>query len=350
MNMSVFWRIERKCWAYEFQRKKQTYKESGFQTKREAARAEAEARALLRSGKSKSSTPTFRELTLTYLNKLNTYHTEAWANQVRWKVNRYFKSLFNLEADSITSGEIQKILLNLKTKKKSATLNEYRKIVNAIFNLGIKNNLIVNNPIKFLPPFPEDDTPKYIPTEADFLKVLQVAAPDQKAHLLFMKNTMSRIGASRNVTWTDINFQERWVALKTRKKRGGAERRWKVPLNRELFKILSDLKQHSTSEYPFPNSDGNRQRQYPRYLSGLCKKAGVKPFTFHCIRHFAATVAASKNAPITAIQAILGHENITTTSIYLQSLDDSLRNAVETLVGRGSFSDKVLPKSSPDTD
>jgi integrase len=348
--MSVYWRKERKCWAYEFRRKKQTHKGSGFQTKREAARAEAETRELLRSGKLRTTSPTFRELALTYLKKLNTYHTQAWANQVHWKLNRYFKPLFNLEAASITSGEIQKILLNLKTKKKPATLNEYRKIVNAIFNLGIKNNLIVTNPIKFLPPFPQDDPPRYIPSGSDFLKVLGAATPQQKAHLLFMKNTMCRIGASRNVTWTDVNFEERWVMLKTRKKRGGAERRWKVPLNSELLKLLTELKQHSTSEYLFPNDEGNHQRQYPRYLPRLCKTARVKPFSFHCIRHFAATIAASRNAPITAIQAILGHEDISTTSIYLQSLDDSVRSTVETLVGDGNFSQKVLPKSSPDTD
>lgn len=91
-----------------------------------------------------------------------------------------------------------------------------------------------------------------------------------------MKNTMCRIGASRNVSWSDVNFEERWVI---RKKRGGSERRWKVPLYSELMKILTEFKQKSTSEYIFPNKDNNHQRQYPRYLKALCKKAGIRPFT-----------------------------------------------------------------------
>ena len=348
--MNVFWRKDRKCWAYEFQHKKQPYRESGFQTKKAAARAEAEARGLLRSGKFRTSIPTFRELAVDYLKKLSTYHTQAWANQVHWKLNRYFKSLFNLDSDSITAGTIQRILLDLNGKKKPATLNEYRKILNAIFNLGMRNNLITDNPIKYLPPFPQDDTPKYIPPVTDFFKVVQVATPEQKAHLLFMKNTMCRIGASRNVMWNDVNFEERWVMLKTRKKRGGSERRWKVPLNSELVKVLTELKQRSTSEYIFPNKDNNHQKQYPRYLRRLCKKAEIKPFTFHCIRHFAATVAANRNAPLPAIQTILGHEDIATTSIYLQSLDETVRSAAESLVNQGEFSEKVLTKSSPEPD
>jgi len=198
--MSVFWRKDRKCWAYEFQHKKQPYRGSGFQTKKAAARAEAEARDLLRSGKFRTSIPTFRELAVDDLKKLSTYHTQAWANQVQWKLNRYFNALFNVDADSITAGKIQRILLDLNSKKKPTTLNEYRKILNAIFNLGIRNNLITDNPIRHLQPFPEDDTPKYIPPQADFSKVLQVATPEQRAHLLFMKNTMCRIGTSRNVT------------------------------------------------------------------------------------------------------------------------------------------------------
>jgi len=138
--------------------------------------------------------------------------------------------------------------------------------------------------------------------------------------------------------------------LTTRKKRGGAQKRWKVPLNSELLNVLTELKRDATSEYLFPNEEGNHQIPYPRYLATLCKRAGVRPFTFHCIRHFAATIAANKNAPLTAIQAILGHEDITTTSIYLQFLDETLRSTTETLVGRGSSPEKVLPKSSPETD
>ncbi len=56
----------------------------------------------------------------------------------------------------------------------------------------------------------------------------------------------------------------------------------------ELVKVLTELKQQSTSEYIFPNKDNNHHRQYPRTLRG-------------CIRHFAATVAANKIAPLTAI-------------------------------------------------
>ena len=49
------------------------------------------------------------------------------------------------------------------------------------------------------------------------------------------------------------------------------------------------------------------------------------------IRHYSATRAQNKRANIRGIQAMLGHENIKTTSIYLQTLDETMRSVAETL-------------------
>jgi integrase len=46
-----------------------------------------------------------------------------------------------------------------------------------------------------------------------------------------------------------------------------------------------------------------------------CKKAGVKYFRFHALRHSGASIMDNSNVPIGAIQRILGHENRTTTEI-----------------------------------
>lgn len=105
-----------------------------------------------------------------------------------------------------------------------------------------------------------------------------------------------------------------------------------VPITKELRPVLVTLIKHSNSEFLFPNADGSQQTKYPRYLRDLCKTTKVKPFTFHAIRHFAATHASSKKAPIRGIQAMLGHEHIKTTSIYLQSLDETTKSVAETLI------------------
>lgn len=348
--MGAFWRKDRKCWEYDFQWKKRRRRGSGFRTKRAARRAEEDAREELRQGKSSpSANPLLYDLARAYLRKLHTYHTKSWAYQAWCKVNKYFSDLLEKEAAVITTDEIEKILSPLKGKKKARTINELRKILNAIFNYGIEKGLIANNPAKKVARFPEDDSPKYIPAWDDIARVLKLAKPHQRVLLMLLKNTMARIGAAMNIAWPEVNLEERWVILKTRKRKGGGERRWKVPINDELFKALTELKRNVTSEYVFPNKSGKKRTTYPRFLARLCKKAKIKPFGYHALRHYAATTAANRRAPARSIQEILGHTQIETTNIYLHSLDESLRQTVDLLASPEiKFKKKVPTKSPPD--
>jgi len=64
----------------------------------------------------------------------------------------------------------------------------------------------------------------------------------------------------------------------------------------------------------------------------LCRKAGVRYFRFHALRHFGAAMPDQGRAPIGAIQRILGHESRTTTEIYLHSIGKAEREAMKILV------------------
>ncbi len=329
--MGAFWRKDRQSWEYEFKWRKKRYRRSGFPTKRAALEGENAARELLKSGRSPLTSPTFRNLALGYLRNLKIYHTETWEKISRWVINRHLVTLFDIPADSIAPEDIQKILTSLKGQRKAATLNHIRATAKAIFNHGIKKHLIAVNPAAEVPPFPEDDQQRQIPTENEFQKVLEAANPQEKAHLLFLKHTMCRIGSSLNVKRTDVNLHERWVDITTRKRRGGAERRYRVPINSELFEVLSEQLKTNHSDYLFPAPNGQQRRRHPRFLRDLCKAAKVRTFTFHAIRHYSATHVAHKKAPLRSIQQMLGHTQITTTSIYVQSLDKSVIDTAELL-------------------
>lgn len=68
--------------------------------------------------------------------------------RVAGAINRYFESLFDTEADAIKTRDIRDLLWKLKGKKKPRTINQPRRILYAIFNLGINNDLISNKPVK----------------------------------------------------------------------------------------------------------------------------------------------------------------------------------------------------------
>lgn len=66
-------------------------------------------------------------------------------------------------------------------------------------------------------------------------------------------------------------------------------------------------------------------------MTTLCTNAGVKYFRYHALRHFGASMLDQANVPIGSIQRILGHENRATTEIYLHSIGDSERRAMDIL-------------------
>jgi len=66
----------------------------------------------------------------------------------------------------------------------------------------------------------------------------------------------------------------------------------------------------------------------------LCEKAGVRYFRYHALRHFGASQLEQANIPIGSIQRILGHENRLTTEIYLHSIGESEREAMDVLNAR----------------
>ena len=64
-------------------------------------------------------------------------------------------------------------------------------------------------------------------------------------------------------------------------------------------------------------------------LEKLCENVEVRRFTFHALRHSGASIMDNAAVPIGVIQRILGHENRTTTEIYLHSISDTERLAIE---------------------
>ncbi|MGD0827152.1 MAG: tyrosine-type recombinase/integrase [Desulfobaccales bacterium] len=63
-------------------------------------------------------------------------------------------------------------------------------------------------------------------------------------------------------------------------------------------------------------------------IKNLCNRAGVRHFRFHALRHSGASIMDNQNVPMGAIQRILGHENRTTTEIYLHSIGETEREAI----------------------
>ena len=76
-------------------------------------------------------------------------------------------------------------------------------------------------------------------------------------------------------------------------------------------------------------------------MKGLCKKANVEPFGFHSLRHLMSSLLDDDPKVSTkTIQKILGHASQRTTEIYLHELDGAVKNAMDSISGKFTYSPK----------
>jgi integrase len=152
-------------------------------------------------------------------------------------------------------------------------------------------------------------------------------------------DTMGRIGEINRLAWEDVDLEARYVVLYTRKKKGGHLTPRKIPMTTRLHSMLAKRQKNRDKARPwvFWGRHWSRKagefvegpyQQRKRLMATLCREAGVQSFGFHALRHFGASVLERANVPIGSIQRILGHENRTTTEIYLHSIGDAEREAM----------------------
>ena len=139
----------------------------------------------------------------------------------------------------------------------------------------------------------------------------------------------------------------------TRKKRGGHLTPRQVPMTDRLFEVLSRRCQQRDKSKPWvfwhtywSSKTGEKctgpYKERKRIMKTLCRKASVRYFRFHALRHAGASLLENNNIPVGTIQRLLGHENRSTTEIYLHSIGEAERNAVRVF-------DRLRPNSHTDS-
>ena len=94
----------------------------------------------------------------------------------------------------------------------------------------------------------------------------------------------------------DVDLNSRKFKLPTRKRKAGTlEYDWLPIGNGELYEALLRHRRNNHSKWVFPDPQtGESYTTRHRWLKQLCKKAGVRPFDIHAIRHLSASVLSRK--------------------------------------------------------
>lgn len=353
--MSVY-SVKKKGWRYDFTLAGIRYTEAWFKTQRQAKEAEAKKREELKNPPPETQIPTdiiFLELINRRLDYVKAYKSAKYYQDHIYTAKKLVAAWGKLICENITPPMVQNYLIK-RSKSGVVAANKELRYLRATFNYGIKLGLIKCNPTKGLEFMPVEKKLRYVPSKEDVAKVLLAADPDTQDYLIAIINTMARVGEINRLTWNDIHFEQKYVVLFTRKKKGGHLTPRKIPMTNTLYNML--LKRFNKRDKAKPwvfwqrywSQKGGKFLEGPYQdrkliMKSLCRKAGVKYFRFHALRHHGASVLERANVPIGSIQRILGHENRTTTEIYLHSIGESEREAMAVFEKASQFS---LPAES----
>lgn len=348
--MSVYF-VKGKGWRYDFTSKGIRNTEAWFKTKSKAKQAEARKREEVKNPQPEQKIPTDMDF-LTLVNKrldyVKNYNSDSHFKDVLYHAKRWIKDWNGLICSEISHDIIEAYMIK-RSKVSAIVANKELQYLRALFNYGIKRKLITSNPTDQIEFLPIEKRKKYIPSKDDVLKVISVANPDTQHYLWTILLTAGRISEINTITWDDVSFAERHVTLWTRKRKGGNREPREIPMVQMLHDILSNRKSQQSNSMPWVFWHRYWSRTQNKWVEGpyadrkkimksLCHKAGVKYFRYHALRHLTASILDDIGIPIGIIQRILGHQNRRTTEIYLHSIGEAERAAMNKLQNVDLFS------------
>lgn len=276
---------------------------------------------------------------LSHIRRLSDHTVTAYVGDIRQFIDFLAKKglgLKNLRRDTVE--EYIKIL-SKSADRKLASSSLARKIcsVRSFFNYLVIRGLCNTNPWQGIrTPKTYRRLPNFLtPTEVQ--RLLENSIENERDHLILSLLYFCGLRVSElcNLRLEDLSFSP--ACLKINMGKGKKDRI--VPLNSQLVLKIQNYVQRNgknLTDYLF----GEKTKIHPstifRIIKRYSKRCGInKKIHPHTLRHSFATHLLQKGVNIRVVQDLLGHSNLSTTSVYLHVVDQEKVDAVNKLLQEG---------------
>ena len=149
-----------------------------------------------------------------------------------------------------------------------------------------------------------------------------------RAIVITALNTGMRKGEILNLKWDNVDLRHGFILLDVTK---NGERR-EIPINETLRGILQGLTRRLDIPYVFyDNATGKSYQDVKRSFNTALRRAGIKDFKFHDLRHTFASHLVMAGVDITTVKELLGHKTLTMTLRYAHLAPSHKVKAVDIL-------------------
>jgi integrase len=144
-------------------------------------------------------------------------------------------------------------------------------------------------------------------------------------------NTGMRRGEIFNLNWNDIDFYKRILTIKGETSKGGKTRH--IPLSKEAQDTLIKWQDSTKQEglvFKSPQT-GHKIDNISTAWQNLLKRANIKNFRFHDLRHHFASKLVMNGVDLNTVRELLGHSDLTTTLRYAHLAPEHKAKAIAVL-------------------
>lgn len=207
--------------------------------------------------------------------------------------------------------------------------------LNLFFTWCLRKGRVRNNPmLEVRVPDPPASSPRSISQESADAILAACADERQRLVALLMMRMGLRARECALAEIGDISFRSRTMAVRGKGGQDDVTRR--VPITDDVYAALEAyLDKYPASAGPLIRSyrearDGSAAAMSARWLSiqmsRIFQDAGIKRYAYdgmsaHALRHTAATELVEAGAPLTVVQGLLGHKELSTTQIYISGAE-----------------------------
>ena len=237
-------------------------------------------------------------------------------------------------AEELTPKEIENRLASEAEKQEWApsTFNHYRSLMSLSYRLAILNRKVITNPARSVTHRREDNNRVRFLSAAEEKKLRRAIKARWRTHLPefdLALNTGLRKGSQYGLTWEMVDWKGRMLNIPRTKNEEPAH----VPLNDAALAALRLLHARGDGKGRVFQSEktGEPLENGRHWFEEAVRKAGIKNFRWHDVRHTFASRLRMKGAALEDIADLLGHKSLTMTRRYAHLGPNKLHAVVSLL-------------------
>jgi len=271
---------------------------------------------------------TFAELSHEYIPFAERTKSESSVKSEKCTLKKLLEYFGDRKLTEITSHDIERFMEKRGKDVSPSTVNRSYALLSHMLSKAVDWGYMEVNPCRRVKKLKEPPGRIRWLSDTECERLLEECARS-KSPLIYeivftALNTGMRKGELMNLTWDDVDFEQRLIAVKKTKTNEVRH----IPMSEELFSMLKELRNsHPHWHYVFSKEDGTAYGNWRLAFQEACRRAGIKDFRFHDLRHTFASYLAMEGYNAFTIMRLTGHKTLSMVSRYTHLADRHLRDA-----------------------